>query len=88
MQQYNKNVENGVKNIQSVNQLLVLLMPSALIIIWCFTPLLTVFQSYHGDSSHYSCETFYRKEKSKSTKQISLTLSQTSPCLYVSIELF
>ena len=22
---------------------------------WCFTPLLTVFQSYHGDSSHYSC---------------------------------
>ena len=22
---------------------------------WCFTPLLTIFQSYHGDSSHYSC---------------------------------
>ena len=22
---------------------------------WCFTPLLTVFQSYHGDISHYSC---------------------------------
>ena len=22
---------------------------------WCFTPLLTVFQSYHGDSSNYSC---------------------------------
>ena len=22
---------------------------------WCFTPLSTVFQSYHGDSSHYSC---------------------------------
>ena len=22
---------------------------------WCFKPLLTVFQSYHGDSSHYSC---------------------------------
>ena len=22
---------------------------------WSFTPLLTVFQSYHGDSSHYSC---------------------------------
>ena len=22
---------------------------------WCFTPLLTVFQSYHGDNSHYSC---------------------------------
>ena len=22
---------------------------------WYFTPLLTVFQSYHGDSSHYSC---------------------------------
>ena len=22
---------------------------------WCFTPLLTVFQSYHSDSSHYSC---------------------------------
>ena len=22
---------------------------------WCFTPLLTVFQSYHGDRSHYSC---------------------------------
>ena len=22
---------------------------------WCFMPLLTVFQSYHGDSSHYSC---------------------------------
>ena len=22
---------------------------------WCFTPLLTVFQSYNGDSSHYSC---------------------------------
>ena len=21
---------------------------------WCFTPLLTLFQSYHGDSSHYS----------------------------------
>ena len=21
----------------------------------CFTPLSTVFQSYHGDSSHYSC---------------------------------
>ena len=21
---------------------------------WCFTPLSTVFQSYHGDSSHYS----------------------------------
>ena len=26
-----------------------------IIIEWCFTPLLTVFQSYHGDSSHYSC---------------------------------
>ena len=22
---------------------------------WCFTPLLTIFQSCHGDSSHYSC---------------------------------
>ena len=22
---------------------------------WCFTPLSTVFQSYHGDYSHYSC---------------------------------
>ena len=22
---------------------------------WCFTRLSTVFQSYHGDSSHYSC---------------------------------
>ena len=22
---------------------------------WCFTPLSTVFQSYHSDSSHYSC---------------------------------
>ena len=22
---------------------------------WCFTPLSTVFQSYHGNSSHYSC---------------------------------
>ena len=22
---------------------------------WCFTPLSKVFQSYHGDSSHYSC---------------------------------
>ena len=22
---------------------------------WCFTPLSTVFESYHGDSSHYSC---------------------------------
>ena len=22
---------------------------------WCFTPLSTVYQSYHGDSSHYSC---------------------------------
>ena len=22
---------------------------------WRFTPLLTVFQSYHGDTSHYSC---------------------------------
>ena len=22
---------------------------------WCFTPLSTVFQSCHGDSSHYSC---------------------------------
>ena len=22
---------------------------------WCCTPLLTVFQSYHGHSSHYSC---------------------------------
>ena len=22
---------------------------------WCFTMLSTVFQSYHGDSSHYSC---------------------------------
>ena len=22
---------------------------------WCFTPLSTVFQSYQGDSSHYSC---------------------------------
>ena len=21
---------------------------------WCLTPLLTVFQSYHGNSSHYS----------------------------------
>ena len=26
-----------------------------IIIGWCFTPLLIVFQSYHGDSSHYSC---------------------------------
>ena len=26
-----------------------------LLIEWCFTPLSTVFQSYHGDSSHYSC---------------------------------
>ena len=22
---------------------------------WCFTPLLTAFQSYYDDSSHYSC---------------------------------
>ena len=22
---------------------------------WCFTPVLTIFQSYHGDSLHYSC---------------------------------
>ena len=22
---------------------------------WCFMPLSTIFQSYHGDSSHYSC---------------------------------
>ena len=22
---------------------------------WCFTPLSTVFQLYHGDSSYYSC---------------------------------
>ena len=22
---------------------------------WCFTPFSKVFQSYHGDSSHYSC---------------------------------
>ena len=22
---------------------------------WCFMPLSTVFKSYHGDSSHYSC---------------------------------
>ena len=22
---------------------------------WCFTPLSTIFQSYHGDNSHYSC---------------------------------
>ena len=22
---------------------------------WCFTPLSTVFQAYHGNSSHYSC---------------------------------
>ena len=22
---------------------------------WCFTPFSTVFQSYYGDSSHYSC---------------------------------
>ena len=22
---------------------------------WCFTPLSTVSQSYHGESSHYSC---------------------------------
>ena len=22
---------------------------------WCFTPLSTVFQSYHDNSSHYSC---------------------------------
>ena len=22
---------------------------------WCFTPLSTVFQSYHGDNSHYPC---------------------------------
>ena len=28
---------------------------SSLMVGWCFTPLLTVFQSYHGDSSHYSC---------------------------------
>ena len=26
-----------------------------LLVEWCFTPLLTVFQSYHGNSSHYSC---------------------------------
>ena len=25
------------------------------IIEWCFTPLSTVFQSYHGNSSHYLC---------------------------------
>ena len=25
------------------------------VIEWCFTPLSRVFQSYHGDSSHYSC---------------------------------
>ena len=29
-----------------------------IIIGWCFTPLLTVFQSYHGDSSHYSCHSW------------------------------
>ena len=26
-----------------------------MLIEWCFTLLLTVFQSYHSDSSHYSC---------------------------------
>ena len=26
----------------------------SLLIDWCFTPLSTVFQSYHGNSSHYS----------------------------------
>ena len=26
-----------------------------IIIEWCFTPHLTVFQSYHGHGSHYSC---------------------------------
>ena len=25
---------------------------------WCFTPLLTVFRSYHGYRSHYSCLTW------------------------------
>ena len=25
---------------------------------WCFTPLSTVFQSYHGDSSQYSCHSW------------------------------
>ena len=28
---------------------------SGLLFEWCFMPLLTVFQSYHGNSSHYSC---------------------------------
>ena len=29
--------------------------PTDLLIDWCFMPLSTVFQSYHGDRSHYSC---------------------------------
>ena len=31
------------------------MFPKAFFHQWCFRPLSTVFQSYHGNSSHYSC---------------------------------
>ena len=46
---------NGVKQLtnNSVHVHHIMILNS--VIEWCFTPLLTVFQSYHGNSSHYSC---------------------------------
>ena len=40
---------NGLTHYHTITHL------DAWLIEWCFTLLSTVFQSYHGDSSHYSC---------------------------------
>ena len=46
---------------------------------WCFTPLLTVFQSYHSDSSHYSCFPGFTSTRLGSEVSCPRTLPRKNP---------
>ena len=46
---------------------------------WCLTPLLTVFQSYHGDSSHYSCFPGFTSTRLGSEVSCPRTLPRKNP---------
>ena len=58
-----------------------------LMIEWCFTPLLTVFQSYHRDNSHYSCFPGFTRTRLGSEVSCPRTLPRKNPEDLVRLEL-